>query len=247
MGKSQRSAACQMTPNLQGYMDAQEESQMCIAPEDYFGCDVTAIWGNMAFQQDYLGADGEPDLTPVFEGFEDDRYQEHDALIEQLVSEYNSDPAAFIGATEDQVADMPPLDPALVKAWLIQESGGNDERSRAAWAVDPGQVNVPGDWSDDKSSLGLTEPTARNEGDLETNIRAAIGWLARKGFGRSGQPPENRPTGTFDGWATALERYNGRGVTTDNGLPYRENYSQRIRDRASDPSQHQPISLPQPQ
>ena len=138
------------------------------------------------------------------------------------------------------------MDPALIKSWLIQESGGNDKRSVAAWATDPSQVNVPGDWNKHKNSLGLKEPKKRNEGALKGNLKASIIYLARKGFGKSGQPPKNRPEGIFDGWQIALERYNGRSVTTENDKKYRENYAQRIKDRAKTPETKYKIELPKP-
>ncbi len=38
---------------------------------------------------------------------------------------------------------------------MIQETGGADSRSQAAWKVDPLQVNVLGDWGEEKKFLGL--------------------------------------------------------------------------------------------
>ncbi len=183
---------------------------------------------------------------PRFKGFGDSRYQEHDGRLQRIAAAFNQDKAGFTGATAEQAAQIPDASIALLKSQIIQESGGGGQRSRAAWAVDPGQVNVPGDWSRHKESLGLEEPTRRNEGDANTNLRAALGWLARKGFGRSGQPPKNRPSGTFDGWEIALRRYNGRSVRTTNGKPYSVNYARRIVDRANDPGTHFPITLPKP-
>jgi len=74
--------------------------------------------------------------------------------------------------------------------------------------------------------LGLTAPVKRNEGTLDQNLKTAIIWLARKGFGKSGQPPQNRQNAIFDGWQKALERYNGRTVKTTNGKAYSVNYAQ---------------------
>lgn len=80
-----------------------------------------------------------------FKGFEKSRYQQHDALIREIILDFNSNKRARCGCTAAQVAGIPYLEPDLVKAWMIQESGGSDERSLAAWRVDPVQVNVPGD------------------------------------------------------------------------------------------------------
>ena len=175
--------------------------------------------------------------VPIFRGFEDDRYQEHDALIVRCVDEFNRARADWAGATAAQGKKIPALTAALVKSHMIEETGGRDPRSLAAWEVDPQQVNVPGDWSDAKSLLGLKKPSKRNEGTAEQNIRAAIRFLTRKGFGLSGQPASKRPTGTFDDWQTALRRYNGRSDEMVDGKSYSETYAEHIVARAKDPGQ----------
>ena len=174
--------------------------------------------------------------VPVFKGFEDDRYQEHDGLIVRCVDEFNRNRAAWAGATPRQAKRIPMLTTALVKSHMIEETGGRDAKSRAAWDVDPGQVNVPGDWSEAKSSIGLKKPSRRNEGTPEQNIKAAIKFLARKGFGASGQPASRRPNGVFDDWRTALCRYNGRSDEMVDGRSYSETYADHIVSRAKDPS-----------
>ena len=176
-----------------------------------------------------------------FAGFSDARYQQHDSEIRDAVLDFNSNKAARIGCTEDQAELIPDLTEQTVKAWLIEESGGGDVRSRAAWQKDPAQVNVPGDWGEGKTSLGLTKPKVRNEGDLRTNLRAAVAYLARKGFGRSGQAP--KAGATFDGWTKALERYNGRSDQCVNGKIYRVNYANQIMSRANDPKAKQDIGI----
>ncbi|MCK6486845.1 MAG: hypothetical protein L6R48_00645 [Planctomycetes bacterium] len=183
-------------------------------------------------------------VLPVFRGFEDERYQRHDFLIERYVAELNQHPEDWCGCTETQAAYMPGLSPALVKAWIIQESGGGDGRSLAAWESDPAQVNVPGDWCPHKTELGLRLPASRNQGQARDNLMAALRMLARKGFGRSGQAPLRRQEAEFDGWRAALERYNGRGEECVNGRKYRENYAERIFARATIQDRHQPIQLP---
>ena len=174
--------------------------------------------------------------VPVFRGFEDDRYQEHDALIVRCVDEFNRNRAEGAGATAAQAKGIPVLTTALVKSHMIEETGGRDQKSLAAWDVDPQQVNVPGDWSDVKKDLGLARPSRRNEGTVEGNIRAAIRFLARKGFGASGQRAANRPSGKFDDWQTALRRYNGRNDEMVDGKSYSETYADHIIARAKDPS-----------
>ena len=174
--------------------------------------------------------------VPIFKGFEDDRYQQHDALIVRYVDEFNRNRAEGAGATAAQAKGIPALTAALVKSHMIEETGGRDARSLAAWDVDPQQVNVPGDWSDAKKDLGLRKPAKRNEGTAEANIRAAIRFLARKGFGASGQRAANRPSGKFDDWQTALKRYNGRKDEMVDGKKYSETYAAHITERAKDPS-----------
>ena len=182
--------------------------------------------------------------VPVFKGFEKNRYQQFDALISRYVADFNQNPAKWIGGTATQGGKMKSLTTAQVKAHMIQETGGGDMRSRTAWAKDPLQVNVPGDWNPYKKYLGLREPRRRNEGSLEKNLRAGIMLLARKGFGVSGQPAGNRPEGGFDGWEPALQRYNGRSDKAADGRKYRDVYAERILKRASNPATETPVSIP---
>lgn len=180
---------------------------------------------------------------PVFRGYEDERYQRHDALIARLVAEFNADKAKWCGGSAGQAAKIVELTPALVKSHMIEESGGNGPRSTAAWAVDPLQVNVPGDWGREKELVGLVKPAKRNEGTVEGNVRAAIMYLSRKGFGSSARPAAERPAGFFDGWPTALTRYNGRRDRTDTDRYYSEEYSDKIVKRAANPEVFVPIEI----
>ena len=180
---------------------------------------------------------------PVFRGFEDARYQEHDALIAKLVKEFNADKKGWTGGTDAQAAKVADLTPALVKAHMIEESGGNGPRSKAAWAVDPLQVNVPGDWGVEKELVGLVKPSKRNEGTAEQNVRAAIKYLSRKGFGASAKPAATRPSGFFDGWLDALRRYNGRRDRTETDRYYSDEYADKIVKRAKDPNAFVPIEI----
>ena len=180
---------------------------------------------------------------PVFCGFESDRYQQHDALIARLTAAFNADKAGWCGGTPAQAAKIPNLTPAQVKAHMIEESGGNGPLSKAAWAADPLQVNVPGDWGEEKELVGLVRPKKRNEGTAEANVRAAIKYLARKGFGVSGRPAAARPDGTFDGWREACRRYNGRRDRTDTDRYYSDEYADKILRRAANPDLFVPIEI----
>ena len=181
--------------------------------------------------------------VPVFSGFEDERYQAHDALIVKLVKEFNADKMSACGGTQQQAVKIPELNAALVKSHMIEESGGNGPRSIAAWKVDPLQVNVPGDWGDEKKLVGLNKPEKRNEGSLETNIRAALRYLSRKGFGTSAKPAAETPKSKFSGWLSALRRYNGRRDRTETDRYYSDEYADKIMKRANNPSMFVPIEI----
>lgn len=181
--------------------------------------------------------------VPVFRGFEDAHYQRHDALIARLVAEFNANKQAWCGGTASQAQRIEDLAPAMVKSQMIEESGGRDAKSRAAWAVDPLQVNVPGDWGAEKALVGLVKPEKRNEGTLEQNIRAGIMYLTRKGFGASGRPAADRPEGCFDGWLEAYRRYNGRRSITVTDRYYSHEYAEKILKRAAKPDEFVPIEI----
>ena len=170
--------------------------------------------------------------VPVFKGFEADRYQQHDRIIAKCVREFNRHRGAWADANRDQARTIPDITEELVKAHMIQETGGGDSRSRAAWNKDPLQVNVPGDWGNEKKLLGLKKPKARNEGGTELNIRAAIKYLVRKGFSKSGKPVRVVDEQQFWDWATALENYNSRTALTASGKKYCVEYADLIIRRA---------------
>ena len=180
---------------------------------------------------------------PVFRGFEDARYQMHDALISRLVADFNANKAEWCGGTPEQTAKIKDVTAAMVKSHMIEESGGNGPCSKAAWAVDPLQVNVPGDWGEEKSLVGLKKPEKRNEGTIEQNIRAAIMYLSRKGFSSAARPAAERPKGYFDGWPCALRRYNGRRDRTDTDRYYSDEYADKIVLRAANPDLFVPIEI----
>ena len=181
--------------------------------------------------------------VPVFKGFEAGRYQKHDKVIEKCVREFNRHRGAWADANRNQARTIPDITEELVKAHMIQETGGADSRSTAAWNGDPLQVNVPGDWGDEKSHLGLKKPRQRNEGSVELNVRAAIKYLVRKGFSKSGKPVRMVDEQEFWDWATALERYNSRTVKTASGKKYCVEYADRIISRAEKRDRHVDIEI----
>ena len=182
--------------------------------------------------------------VPVFKGFENERFQKHDAIIAKCVREFNRHRGAWADANRDQARTIPDITAELVKSHMIQETGGADSRSQAAWNGDPLQINVPGDWGEEKRLLGLKKSTKRNEGGVEQNVRAAIKYLVRKGFSRSGKPVRLVEEREFWDWATALERYNGRIVRTASGKRYCVEYADRIIQRAEQHDQVVEIEIP---
>ena len=182
--------------------------------------------------------------VPVFRGFESERFQKHDAIIAKCVREFNRHRGAWADANRDQARTIPDITAELVKSHMIQETGGADSRSQAAWNGDPLQINVPGDWGEEKRLLGLKKSTKRNEGGVEQNVRAAIKYLVRKGFSRSGKPVRLVEEREFWDWATALERYNGRIVRTASGKRYCVEYADRIIRRAERHDQVVEIEIP---
>ena len=181
--------------------------------------------------------------VPVFKGFEGARYQQHDAIIAKCVREFNRHRGAWADANRSQARTIPDITEELVKAHMIQETGGGDKRSLAAWKGDPLQVNVPGDWGKEKELLGLKKPRQRNEGGLERNVRAAIKYLVRKGFSKSGKPVRMVDEQKFYDWATALENYNARTVRTASGKKYCVEYADRIIERAENHDRHVGIEI----
>lgn len=203
-------------------------------------------FGEALYPADFIGPLQRGDWRQtVFRGFENPRYQQNDQAIHDWVNDFNANKDAYCGCTARQQGGVPDATFDQVKSWLIQESGGSDARSRAAWNTDPAQVNVPGrDWDRWKEDLGLTKPRRRNEGTLDGNLGAALGWLCRKGFWEAARPVRDYPERFFDGWFDAFRRYNGRTVVRRNGQPYSVNYANQIINRASNPGVHYPIQLP---
>lgn len=174
-----------------------------------------------------------------FEGFTKERFEELDIIIASLVVDFNNNKSTWVGCTNEQANKIDDISPLFLKSFFIQESGG----SPTAWRCDPGQANVPGDWDDEKTKLGLTKNTKSNEGDLYTNAKAALIILARKGFGASIKPTAGRrETAYFNGWTVALHRYNSNPKMHGNREHYKI-YAERIIQRANNPQIYVPIEI----
>ena len=121
---------------------------------------------------------GEPPPPPpaaltVYSNYEHAHYQMHDVVFYDLAQDHNLRHDALPG-------DPDWLDPDLLKAWAIQESGAVSSSSWRTWETgDIMQVNNPGDWSEDKRvKMGL-----RRNQDLSPgmSIMYAIRWAYHKG------------------------------------------------------------------
>lgn len=110
------------------------------------------------------------------------------------------------------------VDPQMMKAWAMVESGGSKE----VFLRDPLQVNNPGDYNDPKPQV-----TGLEKGQLmtpEISAEAALKWLDYRGYERDKQ---HRP-GPWLGLEEALQRYNGRKDVDRRGIPHRVWYAHRI-------------------
>ena len=110
------------------------------------------------------------------------------------------------------------IDPQLIKAWAMVESGGD----KAAFLRDPLQANNPGDWNTDKLRLlGLQKDQPMTP---ELSAQAALKWLEHKGTRRdkATSPPR------WLGWDHAFEQYNGRNELGKDGVPLKLWYRQQV-------------------
>ena len=152
-------------------------------------------------------------------------HNQHDAMIRRVVTAFNTlkrwDPS-----------HPHYLDPNLVKAWALQESGGH---ATIFSTGDMMQMNNPGDWAEDKSHyLGLNRRTRLKP---EQSLTHALHWAYYKGEVTKALGPNGELAGPgwyrtrrgsrgvsipgyqskFVGWETALTKYNGGGVADYHG------------------------------
>jgi len=162
----------------------------------------------------------EAPMPGIIKGFEDPVYQQNDYLIAAKVAVFNwkknNDPASLptcTGPTKHQLknnANMPvDLDPTLIKAMEIQESGGTVRNGE--YNGDVMTVNYPGDWEktkDMKRCLGLTQGIAI---DPRTSIDVAINILYLKGL-KSDSKGNLEWRDANGAWSDAVKNYNGGGT-----------------------------------
>lgn len=162
----------------------------------------------------------EPAELPVFAGYEQDWHQMHDAMIVRVVEDFNRQKGWHEGHASR-------LDPAIVKAWALQESGGHREIFTRG---DMMQMNNAGDWAPEKEWFGVRRGERLSP---EKSLRTALEWAYYKGEEtrpiRDGRISEGwYPTrrggeilegyqSRFTNWTRALTRYNGGGVADYHG------------------------------
>ena len=131
----------------------------------------------------------------------------------------------FIGAAKQfneqrglRPGDPKHVDPLLMNAWAMVESGG----SKSSFLRDPLQVNNPPDWTDLKGRVtGITKNQPMTP---TTSVDAALKWLEFRGYFRdkAGQP------GPWRGYGVALRRYNGRSRRHSSGVPHSVWYANEV-------------------
>lgn len=129
------------------------------------------------------------------------------AIFAQTAQQFNA-------ANNLEPGDPRYIDPQMMKAWAMVESGG----SKAAFLSDPFQVNNRLDW-DAKSLIGLTK------GQVPTpalSASAAVQWLDMK---------DHRTFNVTDNSGRhKVKRYLGmrEALVNYNGSPHKESYASRI-------------------
>ncbi len=137
----------------------------------------------------------------------------NDAIFEQAAKDFNTEYGLKPG-------DARYIDPQLMKAWAMVESGGSKEQ----FLSDPFQVNVA-DWANAKSDLGLVKGKAPGP---KLGTYAALRWLDRKGH-KTTVLKNGTKTTVYLGLARAFMRYNGNSRIDKNGKPHYENYIAAIK------------------
>lgn len=154
------------------------------------------------------------DALPVFAGFEEDWHQANDPMIVRVVEAFNAEKGWGVGHPDR-------LEPAVVKAWALQESGGHRDIFTGG---DMMQMNNGGDWAPEKVHVGVQKGQRLTP---EESLVAGLKWAYMKG-------EETRPVARADGegwtpavregreisgyvsrftdWDRAITRYNGGGV-----------------------------------
>ncbi|HEX7857467.1 MAG TPA: hypothetical protein VF503_27615 [Sphingobium sp.] len=138
----------------------------------------------------------------------------NDAVFEKTADDFNRQNGLKPG-------DPRHMDPQLMKAWAMVESGGDKQ----AFLSDPFQVNKPGDAATDK--LKLLKLTKGQVMTPDVSAKAALVWLDHKANpkladGHGGLTPK------YIGLRKGFERYNANTNIDKNGNIHYVNYPDLI-------------------
>lgn len=133
----------------------------------------------------------------------------NDAIFEKAANDFNAQNGLKPG-------DARYIDPQLMKACAMVESGGNKDQ----FLSDPFQVNKRGDWEAGKTKLGLKPGEAPG---AVHGTYAALRWLDGKGHTKVVYKDGSSKT-TYRGLPFAFLRYNGNNRIDKSKLPHNVNY-----------------------
>ena len=160
-------------------------------------------------------------MPGVAAGREDPKYQQNDYQIAASTFLMNRS-VALADITGDKSGlptpdashsigtDLPgQLDVNIVKAMVLTETeSGNLSGATGTGTTDVMQSNVPGDWNNSKTAIGLTKDQAMTP---ETSINAGAKLLFMKGMGSDANGVMNWRNGKDGDWSNAVQKYNGGG------------------------------------
>jgi len=135
----------------------------------------------------------------------------NDDVIVVAVKKFNSEHGYFPGDAEF-------MTPQLMKAWMMQESGG----SRHAFETDPFQVNKHGDWPATGEKTRISGLHKGQKMQPDTSAGAALNWLHYKG--RINNDGKQVP---YQGHYEALRKYNAAPGSTP-GVPKGADYANAV-------------------
>lgn len=180
-------------------------------------------------QANYKNGTGQGTVSMIFEapmpgvaaGREDPKYQQNDYQIAASTFLMNRS-VALADITGDKSGlptpdashsigtDLPgQLDVNIVKAMVLTETeSGNLSGATGTGTTDVMQSNVPGDWNNSKTAIGLTKDQAMTP---ETSINAGVKLLFMKGMGSDANGVMNWRNGKDGDWSNAVQKYNGGG------------------------------------
>jgi hypothetical protein len=163
----------------------------------------------------------EAPMPGVAAGREDPKYQQNDYQI--AASTFLMNRAVAVADVAGDKSGLPTpdanhtigtdlpgqLDVNVVKAMVLTETqSGNISGATGTGQTDVMQSNVPGDWNNTKSAIGLTNGQTMTP---ETSINAGVKLLFMKGMGSDANGVMNWRNGKGGDWSNAVQKYNGGG------------------------------------